>query len=71
VKLATGKGNATFADFDTSSDAQLSGLSDQTSQQLDQGRGWLPVAGALGLLAGVVAALCAWWGVSLRLEEYR
>jgi len=33
--------------------------------------GWLPFAGVLGLLAGVVAALCAWWGVSIRLEEYR
>ena len=50
---------------------QLAGLSEQTSQQLGQGLGWLPVAGALGVLAGVVAALCSWWGVSLRLEEYR
>ena len=25
----------------------------------------------LGLLAGLVAAACAWWGVSQRLEEYR
>jgi hypothetical protein len=29
------------------------------------------VSGALGVLAGLVAAACAWWGVSLRLEEYR
>ena len=66
-----GTGNATFAAFDTSSDAQLAALSGQTSQQLDDAGGWLPLAGALGLLAGVVAAACAWWGVSLRLEEYR
>ena len=75
VTLATGTepgtGNATFAAFDASSDAQLSGLSGQTAQQLDDARGWLPVAGALGVLAGVVAAFCTWWGVSLRLEEYR
>ena len=75
VELATGKGpgtgNATFAAFDTGSDEQLSALSGQTSQQLDDTGGWLPLAGVLGLLAGVVAALCAWWGVSLRLEEYR
>ncbi|MEO5980778.1 MAG: hypothetical protein ABIQ13_00535 [Pedococcus sp.] len=75
VKLATGQGsgtgNATFAAFDTSSDGQLAALGAQTSQQLHDTGGWLPFAGALGLLAGVVAAACAWWGVSLRLEEYR
>ena len=75
VELATGlgpdTGNTTFAAFDTASDGQLSALSGQTSQQLDDTGGWLPVAGALGLLVGVIAAVCAWWGVSLRLEEYR
>jgi hypothetical protein len=75
VALATGQdpdsGNATFAAFDTSSDEQLSALSAQTAQQLGDTGGWLPFAGVLGLLAGVIAALCAWWGVSMRLEEYR
>ena len=75
VALATGQdadsGNATFAVFDTSSGDQLSALSGQTAQQLDDTGGWLPFAGVLGLLAGVIAALSAWWGVSLRLEEYR
>ena len=75
VELATGDGaetgNATFAAFDAASDEQLSALSEQTSNQLDGTGGWLPFAGVLGLLAGVVAALCAWWGVSMRLEEYR
>lgn len=75
VALATGQdaasGNATFAAFDTASDEQLTNLSTQTAQQLDGTGGWLPFAGVLGLLAGVVAALCAWWGVSMRLEEYR
>ena len=75
VKLATGQGdgtgNTTFAAFDTSSDEQLSALSTQTAQQLGDTGWWLPFAGVLGLLAGVIAALCAWWGVSMRLEEYR
>lgn len=75
VQLATGTGpdtgNATFAAFDTSSDQQLADLSARTSRQLEQSGGWLPVAGALGILAGVLAAVCAWWGVSQRLEEYR
>ncbi len=75
VALATGQasgtGNATFTAFDTSSGKQLSALSDQTSQQLGDTGGWLPFAAVLGLLAGAVAAVCVWWGVSLRLEEYR
>ena len=75
VALATGSGadsgNSAFAAFDTASDEQLTTLSGQTAQQLDDTGGWLPFAGVLGLLAGVIAALCAWWGVSLRLEEYR
>ena len=69
--IGAGTGNTTFAAFDTSSDEQLSALSAQTAQQLGDTGGWLPFAGVLGLLAGVIAALCAWWGVSLRLEEYR
>ena len=68
---AAGTGNATFDAFDTSSEQQLAGLSEQTSRQLARGLGWLSAAGALGVLAGVLAALCSWWGVSLRLEEYR
>lgn len=75
VTLATGQGsgtgNATFATFATASDGQLTSLSRATSEQLDATGGWLPVAGVLGLLAGVIAAAFAWWGVWLRLEEYR
>ena len=75
VQLATGtgskSGNATFASFDTSSGEQLNSLGEDTASQLDQAGGWLPFAAVLGLVAGIVAALCAWWGVSLRLEEYR
>ena len=75
VRLATGtgssSGNATFANFDSSSGEQLSTLGEDTASQLDGAGGWLTFAAVLGLLAGVIAALCAWWGVSLRLEEYR
>ncbi len=75
VALATGlgkdSGNTAFAEFDASSGTQLATLSEQTSQQLGATGGWLPVAGALGVLAGLLAAASAWWGVSLRLEEYR
>jgi len=75
VQLATGtgskSGNATFASFDTRSGEQLDNLGSDTASQLEQAGGWLPFAAALGLVAGIIAALCAWWGVSLRLEEYR
>ncbi len=75
VKLATGttssSGNTSFARFDTSSDRQLTALGQKTASQLDQAGGWLAFASVLGLLAGIVAALFAWWGVSQRLEEYR
>ncbi len=75
VELATAStpnsGNAAFADFDKSSDDQLSALGKDTSSELDKAGGWLAFAAVLGLLAGIVAALLAWWGVSQRLEEYR
>ncbi len=75
VRLATGtgenSGNAKFENFDTRSGQQLSAFGDTTASQLDDAGGWLPFAAVLGLVAGVIAAICAWWGVFLRLEEYR
>jgi hypothetical protein len=75
VALATGtkadSGNATFSSFDTSSDQQLSSLGKKTASQLDDAGGWLTLASIIALLAGIVAAVSAWWGVALRLEEYR
>ena len=80
VKLATGSGattpgaisaNATFDAFDSSSAAALTSSSRAASDSLDAPRTWLPFAAWLGLLVGVAAAVSAWWGVSLRLEEYR
>jgi hypothetical protein len=75
VKLATGttpeSGNATFAGFDKASGNQLDELGGQTADQLAQAGGWLGLAAVLGVLAGLVAAFCAWWGVALRLEDYR
>jgi hypothetical protein len=75
VRLATGTGseagNGSFAQFDTASARQLSSLNAETASRLDRARTWLPVGGALGVLAGLLAAACAWRGFSLRLEEYR
>jgi hypothetical protein len=75
VAQATGTGptsaNATFAAFDASSAAVLTSSSAAASSSLDAPRTWLALAAWLGLLVGIGAAVSAWWGVSLRLEEYR
>jgi hypothetical protein len=75
VSQAIGSGatsaNATFDAFDSSSSAALTSSSRSASNSLDGPRTWLPFAAWLGLLVGLAAAVSAWWGVSLRLEEYR
>ncbi|MEP7034035.1 MAG: hypothetical protein ABI662_06430 [Dermatophilaceae bacterium] len=75
VSQATGNAatsaNATFDAFDSSSGAALTSSSRAASGSLDGPRTWLQLAAWFGLLVGLAAALSAWWGVSLRLEEYR
>ena len=63
--------NATFDAFDSSSGAALTSSSRAASDSLDAPRTWLPFEAWIGLLVGIAAAVSAWWGVSLRLEEYR
>jgi hypothetical protein len=67
----TGAGNGSFALFDSASARQLSNLNAEVATHLDQSRAWLPVGGALGVLAGLLSAACVWRGFSIRLEEYR
>jgi hypothetical protein len=75
VAQAIGSGptsaNATFNTFNTDSKAALTSNSNAASHSLNTPRIWLALLGWLGLLVGIAAALSAWWGVSLRLEEYR
>ncbi|MEO6144944.1 MAG: hypothetical protein ABIP19_13280 [Dermatophilaceae bacterium] len=75
VKQAIGSdatsANATFDAFDANSGAALTSTSQAASDSLAAPRTWLSIAAWLGLLAGIAAAVSAWWGVSLRLEEYR
>jgi hypothetical protein len=63
--------NATFSAFDAGSGAALTSSSHSATDRLDAPRTWLAIIGWLGLLVGIAAAVSAWWGVSLRLEEYR
>jgi hypothetical protein len=75
VQQAVGGGpasaNATFSAFDAGSRAALASSSRTAADSLDAPRTWLVLIGWLGLLVGIAAAVSAWWGVSLRLEEYR
>lgn len=75
VRQATGSGptssNATFDAFDAASGSALTSSSRIAIDSLDTPRTWLPFAAWLSLLIGIAAAVSAWWGVSLRLEEYR
>ncbi len=80
VELATGSGattagaisaNVSFDAFDSSSGAALTSSSKAAADSLDAPRAWLTFAAWLGLFVGVAAAVSAWWGVALRLEEYR
>jgi hypothetical protein len=75
VQQAIGSGpasaNTTFNAFDASSGAALASSSRTAADSLDAPRTWLVLVGWLGLLVGIAAGVSAWWGVSLRLEEYR
>jgi hypothetical protein len=75
VTQAIGSGptsaNATFNVFDARSSAALTSSSSAATDSLNAPRTWLVFVGWLGLLVGIAAAVSAWWGVSLRLEEYR
>jgi len=63
--------NHAFDAFDAESATVLTSSSNAASDSLDAPRNWLTLAAWLGLLVGVAAAVSAWWGVSLRLAEYR
>jgi len=75
VALATGSSssssaNATFQAFDAASARVLEAAGADTAAQLS-GHRWLPLLGALALMVGLLAAAAAWWGIAVRLEEYR
>ena len=72
VTQAIGSGpTSANATFNARSSAALTSSSSAATDSLDAPRTWLVFVGWLGLLVGIAAAISAWWGVSLRLEEYR
>jgi hypothetical protein len=75
VKQATSldknSANAAFAQYAETTGTDLTGARDKAVDGLDSAGILLFPMGLLIVLAGLVAAVAAWWGVSLRLDEYR
>jgi hypothetical protein len=66
-----GSANGTFTQFADASRVSLEQASEATDDGLDEARGGLTPMSWLVVLVGLVAAGGAWWGISLRLDEYR
>jgi hypothetical protein len=60
-----------FKAFDTATHDLLVSTSGEAATRLAAPGRWLVLAGALGLLLGLLAAAASWWGVTQRLQEYR
>ena len=71
VRTGTGSANAQFAAFEQATSASLARAGAAATSGLDDARGPLALVAWLMVLAAVVGAGFAWWGVSLRLDEYR
>jgi hypothetical protein len=63
--------NKAFDDFADASGASLAAAARSTDEGLDGARSGLMPIGFLVVLAGLLAAGGVWWGISLRLDEYR
>lgn len=63
--------NAAFDAFDAASADRLALESDETSLALQDAESGLTLGAWLSVLAGILAAALAWWGISQRIEEYR
>ncbi|HEY8867620.1 MAG TPA: hypothetical protein VIM22_11835 [Solirubrobacteraceae bacterium] len=71
VSRAAGSANAAFDAFDNASEQRLTHAGDATSSGLRDAESELTFGAWLAVLAGILAASLAWWGLSQRIEEYR
>ena len=71
VSRAAGSANAAFDAFDNASEQRLTHAGDATSSGLRDAESGLTFGAWLAVLAGILAASLAWWGLSQRIEEYR
>jgi hypothetical protein len=63
--------NSQFTVYDGETSKALDSEARSATSDLGQAGGALLPAGILVVLIGLLAALGAWWGISLRLDEYR
>jgi hypothetical protein len=71
IKGGKASANGQFAAFNGATEGALTQQAASTASKLDKAGNLLLPAGLLLVLAGLLAAVGAWWGVSLRLDEYR
>ncbi len=70
VSTAKGSGNAAFDAYSTTTESVLKGRAEAASNGFDAGP-VLSIIAILLALAGIAAAIVGWFGVSLRMGEYR
>jgi hypothetical protein len=66
-----GSANAAFQDYAQQTEKALTAEAATVSSGLDKAGNALLPAGILVVIVGLLAAIGAWWGISLRLDEYR
>jgi hypothetical protein len=73
LALSTSSNSASskFAAFDKESSDLLHSSTETTRADLADAGNTLPLWRWVCIVIGILGALCAWWGVSQRLEEYR
>jgi hypothetical protein len=71
IAVSDSSANSLFDRYDETTDEALRKQATATASGLDKAGNPLMPAGLLLVLAGLLAAVGAWWGISLRLDEYR
>jgi hypothetical protein len=71
IASGSSSANATFQVYAQQTETALNSQADATASGLDKAANPLLPAGILVVLIGLLAAVGAWWGVALRLDEYR
>jgi hypothetical protein len=71
ISFSKGSANASFQIYADQTQSALATQASETKSGLSKAGNALLPAGVLIVLFGLLAALAAWWGVTLRLDEYR
>ena len=71
ISFKKGSANVSFQAYADQTQSALTSQANETKSGLSKAGNALLPAGVLIVLFGLLAALAAWWGVTLRLDEYR